>query len=116
MRLSRWVVRALIPAGLIGTYILHRGGSPIYVGRSDTDLQRRLLEHSARARGDYFTYDVHYSPEQAFEVECSLFHALRPTITNVLHPDRPDHLTPLCPFCPDTLIDVLGNRLRTPNL
>ncbi|GIH28488.1 hypothetical protein Aph01nite_67980 [Acrocarpospora phusangensis] len=116
MRLARWVIRAVIPVGLIGTYILHRGSSPVYVGRSDTDLRRRLLEHSARARGEYFSYDVHYTSEQAFEVECSLFHALRPALTNVLHPDRPNHLTSPCPFCLDTLGDVLGNRLRTPNL
>lgn len=112
LRLSSWLIRAIIPARLIGTYVLYRQGSPVYIGRSDTDLRRRLLEHSARARGDYFTYDVHHTSTQAFEVECSLFHALRPALTNVLHPDRPDYGTEMCPFCPDSLASILNARLR----
>ncbi|MFD3796184.1 hypothetical protein ABZ326_18620 [Streptomyces californicus] len=85
-----------------------------YIGRSDTNLRRRLLEHCATKRGDYFTYDLFPTPEQAFVMECSLFHGLRP-FRNILHPDRPDHENPSCPFCPDAIDSVLKNRLRTPN-
>ncbi len=112
LRLSPWLIRAAIPARLIGTYVLYRQRSPVYIGRSDTDLRRRLLEHSAHPRGDYFTYDIHPSPSQAFEVECSLFHALRSELSNVLHPHRPHHRAEVCPFCADTLADILNARLR----
>jgi predicted GIY-YIG superfamily endonuclease len=106
------MVRAVIPARLIGTYVLYRKSKPVYIGRSDTDLQRRLLRHSSTGRGDYFTYDVHRTSLQAFEVECSLYHALRPDITNVLHPDLPNFGTGVCPFCHDTLASILGNRIQ----
>ncbi|MFF9429396.1 GIY-YIG nuclease family protein [Streptomyces sp. NPDC014746] len=105
----------MIPGGLIGTYIIYRDRAPNYIGRSDTNLRRRLLEHCATARGDYFAYEVHTTREQAYTMECSLYHGLRP-LTNILHPDRPDHEYPQCPFCPDNIVAVLEKRLRTPNL
>ncbi|MER6279769.1 GIY-YIG nuclease family protein [Streptomyces sp900105245] len=113
-RLAPWVVRALIPEGYMGTYVLYRRGAPHYIGRSDTCLRRRLLEHAALVRGEYFTYDVHLSADQAFTAECSLFHALRPQLTNVLHPDHPDYSKAICPFCPATLRAVRQQRLTIP--
>lgn len=78
--------------------------------------RRRLLEHGASGRGEYFAHDVHPTCEQAFKVECSLPHVLHPGVTNVLHLDRPHPLTSLCPFHEDTLAEVLVNRLRTRTL
>ncbi|MFJ6522575.1 GIY-YIG nuclease family protein [Streptomyces filamentosus] len=113
-RLTPWVVRALIPEGYIGTYVLYRHGAPHYIGRSDTCVRRRLLKHCASARGEYFTYDVHFSADQAFTAECSLFHALRPQLTNILHPDRPNFSQAICLFCPATLRAVRQQRLTIP--
>jgi hypothetical protein len=110
-RLQPWLVRALIPPGAVGTYVLYRGEEPVYVGRSDRNLQQRLLQHAAYCRGEYFGYDVHWHPLAAFEVECSLYHALRLSLENVLHPDHPDYLEADCPFCVETLTDILANRL-----
>jgi hypothetical protein len=114
-RLAPWVVRALIPEGYIGTYVLYRYGAPHYIGRSDVCVRRRLLEHCASVRGEYFTYDVHSFADQAFTAECSLFHALRPQLTNVLHPDRPNYSQAVCPFCPATLRAVRRQRLTIPD-
>lgn len=116
LRLRPWVVRAIIPDQVVGTYVLFRNGTEHYIGRSDTCLRRRLLTHCATARGEYFTYDVHPTPELAFAMECSLFHTHRHHLTNVLHPDRPDHQSPKCPFCPDTLTSTLKSRLRSKTL
>ncbi|MFF4197470.1 GIY-YIG nuclease family protein [Nonomuraea sp. NPDC001831] len=113
MKLAPWVVRALIPAGLIGTYMLYRNARPVYVGRSDSDLRQRLLRHAGNRRGEHFTYDVHFTPLQAFEVECSLFHTLRAQIENVIHPDQPDHMSARCPFCHSTLVETLAARLHS---
>jgi predicted GIY-YIG superfamily endonuclease len=112
-RLRPWLVRALIPPALIGTYVLYRDRKPIYVGRSDRDLQQRLLQHAATIRGDYFTYDVHPNPMTAFDVECSLFHALADEVTNLIHPDRPNHQEATCLFCFDTLADIRQSRLSS---
>ncbi|MGW2933544.1 GIY-YIG nuclease family protein [Streptomyces sp. NPDC001156] len=106
----------MIPDQLIGTYVLFRNGTEYYIGRSDTCLRRRLLAHCTTARADYFTYDVHPTPELAFAMECSLFHGYRHHLANVLHPDRPDHQNPKCPFCLDSLASTLTGRLRTKNL
>ncbi|MFF8591986.1 GIY-YIG nuclease family protein [Streptomyces sp. NPDC015220] len=116
LRLRPWIVRAMIPDQLIGTYVLFQNGTEHYIGRSDTCLRRRLLTHCTTAHGEYFTYDVHPTPELAFAMECSLFHTYRHGLVNVLHPDRPDYQSPKCPFCWDTLASTLKSRLRTKNL
>jgi hypothetical protein len=46
-RLEPWFLRALIPPDQVGSYIFYRAEAPICVGRSDTDLRRRLLQHAA---------------------------------------------------------------------
>jgi len=100
LRLHPWLVRALIPPRVIGTYVIYSvSGRAPYVGRSDTDIRRRLLRHCADQRGDYFTYGVQLSAVGAYDVECALFHLLAPGVSNRIHPDRPDfHPTP-CAFC-----------------
>lgn len=110
--LRPWLVRALIPPQHIGTYVLYTAdGVPSYIGRSDTDLRRRLLRHCTNRRGAYFTYDVHHSPLNAFEVECALFHTLAPEITNRIHPDRPAHQKACCVYCRSTQRTVRSHRL-----
>lgn len=111
LRLKPWLVRATIPPGWAGTYILHRAGEPIYVGRSDTDLRRRLIQHCGTEKGEYFSYDTHYSATAAFEVECSLYHSLQDSIINILHPDAPNFSDASCPFCASNLKQVLANRI-----
>lgn len=100
MRMSPWLIRALIPSHVVGTYVLYTAtGVPRYVGRSDTDIRRRLLRHCTDRTGAYFTYDVHYNPANAFEMECALFHALSPELANRIHPDRPNFHETACLFC-----------------
>ncbi|WP_218020680.1 hypothetical protein [Nocardia beijingensis] len=74
-------------------------GDLIYVGRSDTDIQRRLIRHSIDRRGEYFTYDIHHSVTNAFDMECALFHLHAGTLSNRLHPDKPDFHQTACIFC-----------------
>ena len=114
-QLRPWLVRALIPAAHIGSYVLYRRMVPTYVGRSDTDPRRRLLEHAAAGRGDYFTFDVHPSSWHAFQVECSLYHGVEGHLGNRIHPDVPSFTDSQCPFCRAQLHQVLDNRL-VPNL
>lgn len=87
-RLSPWLVRALIPDGVIGVYVLWSPTAPVYVGRSDTSLRRRLLEHARTWPDVFFAFDVAFSPEDAYRMECCLFHALGDRTTNIDHPQR----------------------------
>ena len=70
-----------------------------YVGRSDTSLCRDLveLEHKTGCRSFQFRYAA--SSKEAFEVECALFHNLRQSITNTIHPQPPSGSSLRCPLC-----------------
>jgi hypothetical protein len=105
------LIRALIPEHVLGTYVLWSPSAPVYVGRSDTSLRRRLLEHARTWPDIYFTYDVAFSAEDAYTLECSLFHALGEHTSNVDHPQRADTDHPPCPFCIETIGTVRGSRL-----
>jgi hypothetical protein len=114
-RLSPWLVRALIPSGLIGSYVLYShtdaGVRIQYVGRSDTDLRRRLVSHASRRLAAYFDYAVQHSAEHAYVMECASFHALARRITNRVHPARPRGVRSPCPFCRH-----VAQRIRTERL
>lgn len=109
-RLSPWIVRALIPPAVIGVYVLWSPTAPVYVGRSDTSLRRRLLEHSRSWPDIFFTYDVAFSPDDAYRMECCLFHALGDHTTNIDHPQRVSVDQTGCDICPDTLLPRLERR------
>ncbi|TJY69469.1 GIY-YIG nuclease family protein [Arthrobacter sp. CAU 1506] len=114
--LRPWLIRALIPEGVIGAYVLWSRGTPAYVGRSDTSLRRRLLEHSQNRPHAYFTYDVVFSAHNAYAMECCLFHALADQTSNLIHPQRPSIHEPPCPFCIETVRIVRSNRLDIPSI
>ena len=74
-----------------------------YVGRSDTDLQRRLVEHiSDGEKYQYFKFSYADDAVEAFEKECRNYHDFGESrkLNNKRHPDRPDGQTNLtCPYC-----------------
>ena len=84
-----------------GTYALGEvrsdGGFYIYyVGRSDTDVGNRLLDHAGKYPA--FKYGYSSSPQAAFEKECELYHNFGPP-DNTLHPDRPKNSGWKYPHC-----------------
>lgn len=97
-RLRPWLVRIMLPPEVTGSYLLV-AEDVRYVGRSDTDLRRRLLAHAAEGRGDYFAYTVHADARRAYEAECAAYHALKGTTGNLIHPAAPSGQYVPCPFC-----------------
>jgi hypothetical protein len=120
-RLKAWLVRALIGERHAGTYLLYRRGKPVYAGRSDRDLRRRLVTHAHHATGDYFGFSVHPDAERAYDMECALFHALHDVTTNRIHPASPKGSDRRCFICDcrekgQTFSGTLQRgRLRTPS-
>ncbi|OAA23314.1 hypothetical protein UG55_103811 [Frankia sp. EI5c] len=110
LRLRPWLIREVIPPRRIGTYQLHRDDAVTYIGRSDTDLRRRLIQHAEANRGDFFTFDVHHTREQAFVIECAHFHNTKGFTSNLIHPAAPSGEARSCPFCRG----VANARLRLP--
>lgn len=108
-RLAPWVVRIVIPDGVVGVYLLgdvRPAGMPLditYVGRSDKNLRRRLLHHCSAGRADMFKFAVCSDSDHAFRVECFLWHATKGKglITNINHPAAPAAARTRCPFCLD---------------
>lgn len=110
-RLRPWLVRCLLPADAIGTYVLWDRRAPFYAGRSDTSLRRRLTEHAHNFTEAYFTFDIAHTSDIAFDMECSLFHALDGGVINRIHPGRPGFSAAACPFCRDSFEAVRMARL-----
>lgn len=101
-KLVRAQVVTSIPQGAIGTYFLGKANNPLplYVGRSDRGLRRRLLQHVARGKFDWFMANITESTRQAYYLECRGWHSLRDWgIKNLIHPAAPGGLPMGCPFC-----------------
>lgn len=87
--LQAWLVRALIPEHMMGSYLLYRQERPSYAGRSDRNLRRRLIAHAYQARADYFDFDVHPNAVTAFHIECAHYHGLQGQTENQVHSASP---------------------------
>jgi len=102
-QLDRVTVEKFVPSGSIGNYLLYDGTSRIrYVGRSDTDLQKRLLGHVDEPPYKYFKSSYVASPEEAFYKECEQYHECLASgfLLNKNHPDCPENMPHLCcPIC-----------------
>jgi hypothetical protein len=109
-RLTPDVIQSIVPSQRIGTYVLIKDGVVSYVGRSDTDIQRRLLAHYAVTRADYFRFQLHTTVEQACVAECAAYHALKNQLTNIAHPAQPNGLAIACAFCSTEVRAILTAR------
>ena len=97
------VVSMLVPSAP-GVYVLGQARSgfiPVYAGRSDTNLRRRLWAHARMGVATHFTWRLCSDAREAFLQECILYHLLREThvIGNQRHPDAPAHRNTSCPLC-----------------
>lgn len=90
-----------------GTYILvNSNNNAVYVGRSDTDLNKRLKEHLPenekelcikRSDVTYFYFENANDPQGAYLLECEWYHNYRPTC-NIAHPAKISAVW-ICPIC-----------------
>ena len=102
-QLDRVTVEKFVPSGSIGNYLLYDSKQCVrYVGRSDTDLQSRLLSHVDESPYRYFKYRTTDSPKSAYYEECEQYHRYLGSgkLMNKNHPDSPDGMSHLrCPIC-----------------
>lgn len=102
-RFTPTTVRALVPAGVPGTYLLLKGHVPVYVGRSDTCLRTRLTTHNHLDLATHVLWESAKDAWQAFDLEAWWWHSRRP-IMNIIHPATPAGATRPCPFCAPPLM------------
>lgn len=98
-RLTRNSVKKYARSGAKGVYQLRRSrtGPVRYVGRSDTDVQRRLLEQVRQTDYSYFTVEHKGSSRRAWKREAHLYHYHRDDLDNDAHPTPPAGMS--CPKC-----------------
>jgi hypothetical protein len=95
-------VKALLPAGLPGAYLLlDRTGHPIYVGRSDLCLRSRLLRHPLRGTASHFAAAAADGARGAFMLESYWWHRYRQQgeLLNLIHPAHTGNADDFCQFC-----------------
>ena len=103
--LNNAIIDRLIPPNTIGNYVLgyRESANEIqikYVGRSDTDLNRRLKEHLSDSY-EAFMFNIQNTPEEAYIEECWNWHGCdgEEWLDDEIHPDRPEGCTEICPVC-----------------
>lgn len=86
-----------------GAYILSRDGKAVhYVGRSDTDLAKRIKSYANEGLNyKFFWFEYTASPMQAYYLECEWWHKYAP-LDNDNHPAVPPGTYWKCPVpgCP----------------
>ena len=95
-------VRALVPKNATGVYFLanKENGKFVlkYVGRSDTKLRNRLLQHAKEGKYSYFSFVLTRTIFDAFRIECREYHNAV-NLDNKIHPRKPKNLDYKCPYC-----------------
>lgn len=112
-RFTSGVVRAMLPLNHAGVYALLQKGQPVYIGRSDRCLRRRLSTHGYLGVASHVVWEVAASACRAFHLECFWFHHYQYRLLNVLHPARPAGTTLVCPFCSPAEARALARALAS---
>ncbi len=100
-RFTPAAIRLYVPGQVIGSYLLLDHGHPVYIGRSDTCLRRRLESHPLLGATSHVAWEAASTPERAFLSEAFWFHELRRDhpVLNLVHPARPAGSDRNCPYC-----------------
>ena len=98
------VRRALTADRRIGIYwLLQRDRDGVfrvrYVGRSLTCLKRRLLHHASNGYYEAFVFRLLEEVEEVWRAECREYHLFMPGLDNETHPNSPNHVHFVCPYC-----------------
>jgi hypothetical protein len=82
-----------------GVYILYdtKSGPPKYVGRADTKLYKRMLQHKYEFK--YYKHKPCKNDKEAYYWECVYFHKYEKAIENVVHPAHLPGTRLCCPIC-----------------
>lgn len=102
LELSKPIIEGEISKGLVGAYCLgvktDKGFNAGYVGRSDTDIRRRLLQHAEVGKFSNFYFIPTKTIFDAFMIECREWHRFF-ALSNSIHPDAPKNLPYICSYC-----------------
>lgn len=69
-----------------------------YIGRSDSDIKKKLHKWVGRSKSDLFKFKYASSVREAFVMECDNFHDFVHN-DKIKHPERPKNTDWKCPRC-----------------
>lgn len=101
-KLKKNIITSFVPKNATGAYSL--GDKPEnkfrlkYVGRSDTILRKRLLDHCKKRKYSHFSVEITDSILKAYKIECREWHNAV-DLDNKIHPRKPKNLNYKCPYC-----------------
>ena len=99
-RLGSEFIDKHVVGGRIGVYVLDKyQPGPFtthFVGRSDSDVADRLKKWASDGGFLYFKVKYEPSTNSAYELECQIYHDLKP-VENIIHPEAPDGTSYPCP-------------------
>ena len=102
-RLTADGVNRHVPPEQLGVYklgYLQRGTFPVYyVGRSDFDLPKRLMDHVREGRYKRFAFTCVQPAEDGYDLECALWHRYYGDLDNHIHPAIPHGYRKTCLVC-----------------
>jgi len=91
-----------IPKNTTGVYFLgieiNKNIHLKYIGRSDTRLRNRLLEHAKAKKYTHFSFQLTKTIFEAYRIECREWHNAI-DLDNRIHPKKPKKLGFKCPYC-----------------
>jgi hypothetical protein len=90
LRLTMQMIASVIPPRTKGVYVLFAADVDgrlecQYVGRSDTDLRRRLLRHPHRHASSHFLFEPCDTASEAYRSEVRAYRRFRPRL-NLIQP------------------------------
>ena len=108
-RLTEKKVKEMVPKNATGVYFLANKINDQfvlkYVGRSDTKLRHRLLQHAKTKKYRYFAFQITETLLEAYRIECREYHNAV-DLDNKIHPRKPKNLDYKCPYCNTGLTEV----------
>ena len=106
---SQEIIEKNVPDNCFGNYALGYKNEQtgvfivLYVGRSDTNLRKRLLDHLGEdKRFKHFKFIKQVDIRQAYLLECKNYHDFGGEdgkLLNKVHPDCPSGYAINCPIC-----------------
>ena len=99
-KLDKANIQNMVPESKPGTYslgeVLDNKFYVLYVGRSDSCLKTRLLQHAQSGEFNFFRFRVSRTKKNAYKKECIAFH-VHNGAKNKIHPAHNGSCN--CPIC-----------------
>jgi len=110
---NKWI-NLLIPKGILGSYLLIKNGVVFYVGRSDSCLRTRLVNHELKNQATHVVWVTVSDANKAYQQECYWYNIFKDSTLNKIIPAKPAFQKKSSPFLEinEYVMSSFSNMLR----